>query len=144
MIQKRIYKWAWSVEQVIQKNNNNGTIHFKHLITVPVVRTSGSAWLYKRPCIACQKIKSRTSMTHIACELKMHEWPRVVRSFMHPWQGTRWQLGMRSCIMPGWAHLVLGLNVCTVNCFWLCVFHDAFFLRINCYSLLWHHFWIRQ
>ena len=41
-------------------------VQYRHLIPTPVDRTSASAWLYKQPWIACQKIRQNHSMTHIA------------------------------------------------------------------------------
>ena len=57
---------------------------YRHLIPAPVTWKSASAWLYKHPWIK-SKNKSRRSMTHIACESKLHS---VVRSSMHPCSGN--------------------------------------------------------
>ena len=53
----------------------------QNLIPAPVDRTSASEWLYKHPWISCQKNKPSTSMSHLACELKLCS---IVRSSMHP------------------------------------------------------------
>ena len=61
------------------------TLQYRHLIPAPVVRTSASTWFYKRPWITCRKNKPSTSMTHVACESKLHSFVRLP---MHPWPGN--------------------------------------------------------
>ena len=69
----------------------------------------------EHPWITCQHSKPSTPMERVACESKLRS---VVRSMIcgriHA-QETRWQSGVRSCIMPGLPmHLMQELNVGTV------------------------------
>ena len=78
------------------------------LMPAPVDRTSASTWLNKHPWITFQENKPSTSITHVACESKLHS---VVRSFMYPCPG-------KSCILPGLpTHLVQELNAGTAHRF---------------------------
>ena len=55
-------------------------VQYRLSIPAPVDRTSASAWLYKRPWMACQKYQPRTSMTHVTCKPKLRS---VLRKSMH-------------------------------------------------------------
>ena len=72
------------------------------------------SWLYKHPWITCRKHKTKTTMTHIACDSKLCS---IVRSSMHPFPGN-WvaiESGVQLCIMYGLpTHLLQKLNVGTV------------------------------
>ena len=60
-------------------------IQYRPLIPAPVDRTSASTRLYTNPWITLQEHKPSTSITHVACESKLHS---AVSSFMHPCLGN--------------------------------------------------------
>ena len=72
-------------------------LQYRHLITAPVDRTSGSAWLHKHSWMICENNKPSTSMTHISLRIKATFSCGVIHASMPRKQGSHRACGRVFC-----------------------------------------------